>query len=143
MIELSSELADGAHPYLVTPEQTAATRTTLGPDKWVISEQAVAIGGGAGEQLRRAHNHVGFYIPLSNYRNSRLRQVFDESDLVLGGSDRLVRSLVGMGSAEQAAASITAHLDAGAAHVVIQIVGDGATKDPRPPLRELASALPL
>jgi probable F420-dependent oxidoreductase len=143
MIELSGELADGAHPYLVTPEQTAATRAILGPDKWLVSEQAVAIGGDAKDQLRRAHTHIGFYAGLQNYRNSWLRQGFDESDLVSGGSDRLARALVGMGTAEQAAASITAHLDAGADHVVVQIVGDGATTDPRPALRELATALQL
>ncbi|WP_193044107.1 LLM class F420-dependent oxidoreductase [Mycolicibacterium baixiangningiae] len=143
MIELSGELADGAHPYLVTPEQTAATRSVLGPDKWLVPEQAVAIGGDAEDQLRRAHTHVGFYIPLQNYRNSWLRQGFDESDLVPGGSDRLARALVGMGTAEQAAASVTAHLDAGADHVVVQVVGDGASADPRSALRELAKALQL
>ncbi|MCV7431572.1 LLM class F420-dependent oxidoreductase [Mycolicibacterium bacteremicum] len=143
MIELSGELADGAHPYLVTPEQTAATRTILGPDKWVISEQAVADLGSAEEQLRYAHTHVGVYSSLANYRNSWLRQGFDESDLVPGGSDRLVRSLVGMGTVEQAVASVTAHLDAGADHVVIQVVGEGPTTDPRPALRELASVLKL
>lgn len=143
MIELSGELADGAHPYLVTPEQTAATRAILGDDKWVITEQAVAIGGGAEDQLRRAHTHIGFYLSLPNYRNSWLRQGFDESDLVPGGSDRLSRALVGMGSAEEAAASATAHIDAGADHVVVQILGDGPTADPRPALRELASELRL
>lgn len=143
MIELSGELADGAHPYLVTPEQTAATRTILGPTKWLVSEQAVAIGGDAEDQLRRAHTHIGFYIPLQNYRKSWLRQGFDESDLVPGGSDRLARTVVGMGSAEQAATSVTAHLDAGADHVVVQVIGDGPTSDPRPALRELATALQL
>jgi probable F420-dependent oxidoreductase len=143
MIELSGELADGAHPYLVTPEQTAATRALLGPDKWVITEQAVAIGGDDADQLRRARTHIGSYLRLNNYRNSWLRQGFDDSDLQDGGSDRLVRALVGMGSTEQAAASVTAHLDAGADHVVVQIVGDGVTSDPRPALHELAAVLPL
>lgn len=143
MIELAGELADGAHPYLVTPEQTRVTRTILGDDKWVITEQAVAIGGDAEDQLRRAHTHIGFYMPLPNYRNSWLRQGFDESDLVPGGSDRLARALVGMGSADDAAASVTAHLDAGADHVVIQVLGDDPAADPRPALRDLASALHL
>lgn len=143
MIELSGELADGAHPYLVTPEQTAATRAILGPDKWVVSEQGVAIGGDADDQLRRARTRIGSYMRLQNYRNSWLRQGFAESDLVDGGSDRLTRALVGMGSTAQAAASITAHLDAGADHVVVQIIGDGATTDPRPALRELTTVLQL
>jgi hypothetical protein len=80
---------------------------------------------------------------LPNYRNSWLRQGFDESDLVRGGSDRLARAMVGMGSIEQAAASVRAHLDAGADHVVLQVLGDAPVLDPRPALRELAAALEL
>ena len=144
MIELSGTMADGAHPYLVTPEQTATTREILGPDKWVVSEQAVVVGEDSDEQLRRAHLHLEVYSGLPNYRNSWLRQGFDESDLVRGGSDRLAKRIVGMGSVEHAAASVTAHLDAGADHVVVQVLGDGnPTWDPRPALRELAGVLNL
>lgn len=143
MIELSGELADGAHPYLVTPEHTATTRNILGAEKWVISEQAVAIGGDDQDQLRRARAHVGSYATLPNYQNSWLRQGFDDSDLIPGGSDRLVRALVGMGTPEQAADSVTAHLDAGADHVVVQVLGDDRSSDPRPALRKLATALQL
>lgn len=141
MIELSGTHADGAHPYLVTPDQTRTTRDILGPDKWIVSEQAVAIGGEDADQLRRAHQHLDVYSGLPNYRNSWLRQGFDESDLVRGGSDRLARAIVGMGSVDEAAASVTAHLDAGADHVVLQVLGDNPMADPRPALRELADAL--
>lgn len=143
MIELSGSHADGAHPYLVVPEQTRATRDILGPDKWIVSEQAVAVGGTPEEQLAWAHQHLTGYSALPNYRNSWLRQGFDESDLVPGGSDRLARAIVGMGSPAQAAASVQAHLDAGADHVVVQVLGDSPVLDPRPALRELASALEL
>ena len=143
MIELSGTHADGAHPYLVLPEQTRATRDILGPDKWIVSEQAVTVGGTAEEQLQWAHGHLNVYSGLPNYRNSWLRQGFDESDLVHGGSDRLAKAIVGMGSVDQAAASVRAHLDAGADHVVLQVLGDSPVLDPRPALRELAAALGL
>ncbi|MGV9798870.1 LLM class F420-dependent oxidoreductase [Mycobacterium sp. NPDC003449] len=143
MIELSGSHADGAHPYLVTPQQTRATREILGDGKWIVSEQAVAIGSDDADQLRRAHSHLEVYSGLPNYRNSWLRQGFDESDLVRGGSERLARAVVGLGSAETAAAAVTAHLDAGADHVVVQVLGDGPTADPRPALRELAATLNL
>ena len=144
MIELSGTQADGAHPYLVTPEQTKATCDILGPDRWVVSEQAVVVGEDDDEQLRRAHLHLEVYSGLPNYRNSWLRQGFDESDLVRGGSDRLARGIVGMGSVEQAAAAVTALLDAGADHVVVQVLGDGNPSwDPRPALRDLAAELEL
>jgi probable F420-dependent oxidoreductase len=141
MIELSGSAADGAHPYLVLPEQTAVTRGILGDGKWIVSEQAVAVGGDADAQLAWAHGHLDVYSGLPNYRNSWLRQGFDESDLVRGGSDRLARGLVGMGSTEEAAAKVTAHLDAGADHVVLQVLGDNPMADPRPALRELAAVL--
>lgn len=143
MIELSGSHADGAHPYLVTAEQTRATREILGTGKWIVSEQAVAIGSDDADQLRRAHSHLEVYSGLPNYRNSWLRQGFDESDLVRGGSDRLARAVVGMGSVDTAAAAVTAHLDAGADHVVLQVLGDTPTADPRQALRELAAALKL
>jgi len=149
MIELSGTHADGAHPYLVNPDQTARTREILGPDKWVVSEQAVVVGGGDpgmddDEQLRRAHLHLEIYSGLPNYRNSWLRQGFEESDFVRGGSERLARGIVGMGSVERAAAAVSAHLDAGADHVVVQVLGDGNPAwDPRPALRELAAVLEL
>jgi probable F420-dependent oxidoreductase len=126
----------------VLPGQTRVTRDALGPDKWVVSEQAVALGD-ADDAKRRAHQHLEVYSGLPNYRNSWVRQGFEESDLVRGGSDRLAEALVGMGSVEQAAASITAHLDAGADHVVVQVLGDDPFSDPRPALRELAPALGL
>ena len=142
MIELSGSAADGAHPYLVLPEQTRATREALGPDKWVVSEQAVALGDPE-TAMRRAHAHLEVYSGLPNYRNSWLRQGFDESDLVRGGSERLARALVGMGDLEAVAASVTAHLDAGADHVLVQVLGDSPFDDPRPALRVLAPALGL
>ena len=122
---------------------TATTREILGPDKWNVSEQAVAIGGDDADQLRRAHDHLNVYSGLPNYRNSWLRQGFDDSDLVRGGSERLARALVGMGSVEDAAAKVKAHLDAGADHVVVQVLAEHPTADPRPSLRELAGALGL
>ena len=47
-----------------------------------------------------------------------------------------------MGTVERAAASVTAHLDAGVDHVVVQVLGDGNPAwDPRPALRELAAVI--
>ena len=76
MIELSGELADGAHPYLVTPEQTRVTREILGPDKWVVSEQAISITGDDDAQLAHAHAHLDVYsgLPPTGPRTGRYGQ---------------------------------------------------------------------
>ncbi|SFD99154.1 probable F420-dependent oxidoreductase, MSMEG_4141 family [Actinopolyspora alba] len=139
MIELSGTAADGAHPYLVTPEHTAHTRERLGPDKWVVSEQAVALTTDREAGLRRAHQHLHMYSQLPNYQNSWLRQGFDESDLVIGGSDKLAEGMVAMGDAGTVATHVRRHLDAGADHVLVQVLDD----DPLPALRELAPTLGL
>ena len=70
-------------------------------------EKVVETCGGKGEKvegpqnllpaLRRAHAHLEIYSGLPNYRNSWLRQGFDESDLVRGGSERLADALVAHG----------------------------------------------
>jgi probable F420-dependent oxidoreductase len=143
MIDLSASAADGAHPYLVTPEHTAGTRERLGPEKWVVTEQAVALTTDRDTGLRRAHQHLHMYSQLPNYRKSWLRQGFDESDLVVGGSDKLAEGMVAMGDAEVVVARVRQHLDAGADHVVVQVLGDDPSADPLPALRELAPALGL
>ncbi|GAA1775044.1 LLM class F420-dependent oxidoreductase [Streptomonospora arabica] len=143
MIELSATAADGAHPYLVTPEHTARTRELLGPDKWLVSEQAVALTTDRRTGLERAHQHLHIYSQLPNYRNSWLRQGFAESDLVVGGSEKLAEGMVAMGGADAVAAQVKRHLDAGADHVLVQIVGGDPSADPLPALRELAPALGL
>ncbi|GAA4907975.1 putative F420-dependent oxidoreductase [Actinomycetospora succinea] len=141
MIELAGAETDGVHPYLVTPEQTRVTREALGPDKWVVSEQAVAVGDDPDDAMSRAHSHLEIYSGLPNYRNSWLRQGFEESDMPRGGSDRLKKALVGMGDIDTVAASVTAHLDAGADHVLVQALRGNPMADPRDDLRELARAL--
>jgi hypothetical protein len=62
-----------------------------------------------------------------------------DADFADGGSDRLIDALVLHGDAETIARGITAHLDAGADHVAIQVLGP----DPRPALRALAGHLAL
>ncbi len=66
MLEIGATLADGVHPYLVTPEHTARARAAVG-DKFVGVEQAVVLGQSREEFLNRAHVHLGFYTGLENY----------------------------------------------------------------------------
>src|ERR1039458_3138095 len=61
MLEVGATLADGVHPYLVTPEHTARARAALG-DKFVGVEQAVVLGQSREEYLARAHAHLGFLV---------------------------------------------------------------------------------
>ena len=90
MLALAGEQADGAHPYLVTPEHTAQARAILGPDKVLAVEQAVVLDNDVDQWRRRAHWHLEIYTGLPNYRLSWQRLGFGEADWVRGGSDRVV-----------------------------------------------------
>ena len=141
MLELSGTLADGAHPYLVTPEHTSRAREILGPDPILCVEQAVALTSGRDEFLERAHWHLEIYTGLPNYRASWEDQGFGEEDFVRGGSERLKEAMVAWGGAEKIAERIRAHLDAGADHVMIQALGADAFEVPAEQWRALAPVL--
>lgn len=140
MLELSRDRAQGAHPYLVTPAHTASARALLGDDPVLAVEQAVVLTDDEEVFRRRAHAHLEVYTGLPNYRNSWVRQGFGEQDAVRGGSARLQDALVAKGL-EAARARVQEHLDAGASHVCVQVLGDDPFAVPREDWRTLAAAL--
>ncbi len=124
MLELSRDLADGAHPYLVTPQHTAYAREILGEGPLLAVEQGVVLTEDRTEALRLARSHLNRYLGLPNYRNSWLRQGFTEEDLSGEGSDRFVEALVAWGDEGRIRERVHEHLDAGADHVCVQVITD-------------------
>ena len=141
MLGLARDRTVGAHSYLVTPEHTASARKTLGADPLLVVEQAVVLDQGRDESLRRAHDHLNIYTGLPNYRNSWLRQGFTDEDFVRGGSKRLAEALVVQGDEAAVVASVCAHLDAGADHVLLQVLGSDLAQMPIDEWRRLGPAL--
>ena len=82
------------------------------------------------------------YLGLVNYTSNLRRLGYTDADLSGTGSDRLVDAVVAHGPAEQVAARLTAHLDAGADHVCIQLLTRSGA-DPVPQYAELSRALGL
>jgi probable F420-dependent oxidoreductase len=141
MLELARTHADGAHPYLVTPEHTRRARAILGPDRILCVEQAVVLTTDRQEFLKRAHWHLEIYTGLPNYRGSWEALGFSDEDFVRGGSERLKDALVAWGDGDAIAARVTDHLDAGADHVLIQALGADAFELPVDQWRALAPVL--
>jgi hypothetical protein len=80
------------------------------------------------------------YLGLRNYVNNLLRHGFTAEDVNNGGSNRLVDALVLSGTPERIKVGLTAHLDAGANHVSVQVlIAPGG--DPMPGYRALARVL--
>ena len=140
MLGLARDRTAGAHSYLVTAEHTASARATLGPDPLLVVEQAVVLDQEPEESLRRAHDHLNIYTGLPNYRNSWLRQGFTDEDFVRGGSERLADALVVQGDTAAIVGTVRAHLDAGADHVMLQVLGSDLAQLPMAEWRLLAEA---
>lgn len=140
VLKLAADRTAGAHPYLTTPEHTRRAREILGAGVLLAPEQKVVVDTDPDRARaigRRLLTEV--YLPLANYRNSLITLGFGESDFADGGSDRLVDAVVVHGDAAAAAAGVTAHLDAGADHVAVQVLTDG--EDPMPGFTALAEVL--
>src|SRR5580700_3776015 len=143
VLRLAADRTAGAIPYLVPPEHTRLAREILGPDRLLAPEHKVALdpdpARGRGLGRKRVSNP---YLGLVNYTSNLRRLGFTDDDLADGGSDRLVDALVAHGTAEQVAAQLRAHLDAGADHVCVQLLTE-ADVSPLPGYAELARGLGL
>src|ERR687890_49603 len=137
MLELSRDLADGANPYLVTPQHTAEAREIRGDGPLLVVEQPVAVTTEREEALRLARSHLSRYLKLPNYRNSWLRQGFKEEDLSGVGSERFAEGLVAWGSEGDIRERVYEHLSAGADQVCVQVVADGPVDSIREQWRSL------
>jgi probable F420-dependent oxidoreductase len=122
MLQLSAERTAGAHPYFVPPEHTALARKVIGADPLLIPELAVALAGGEDGEAA-ARGYAKFYLSLPNYTGNLRRLGYGDEDLAGTGSERLLSAVVPHGPAAVAVA-LRAHLDAGADHVVVQLLGE-------------------
>jgi probable F420-dependent oxidoreductase len=141
MLAMAAELADGAHPYLTSPEHTAAARSVLGAGKILAPDQKVILETDPAVARPIARMHLNGYLSQINYRRSFLRQGFDESDLDGGGSDRLIDAIVAWGTIDDVILRINEHLSAGASHVAVQLLSADMERLPLAEYRLLASAL--
>jgi probable F420-dependent oxidoreductase len=141
VLRLSAQRSAGAHPYLTTPEHTGQARNIVGNTVFLAPEHKVVLSTDADEARAIGRQSVDFYLNLSNYLNSWKRLGFTDDDIAKPGSDKLIDAMVAHGTPDDIAKRLTEHLDAGADHVTIQVLG-GWDKL-LPTLTELAGPLGL
>ena len=143
MLALAGRRTAGAHPYLVTPEHAQRAREILGDGPLLAPEQKAVVT--TDPDAARALGRPAVdrpYLHLRNYTSNLKRLGWTDADLADGGSDPLIDELVVHGDAATVARGVTAHLDAGADHVCLQLL-TAPDADPRPDLEALADALRL
>lgn len=131
MLELSAELADGAHPYNVPPEHTRQAREILGAGKLLCVELGAILETDPAKARSLARQFLTLYMGLPNYVNNWRRLGFSDSDFAGGGSDRLIDAVIAWGDESAIRARIEEHLQAGADHVCVQAISDGGLPDER------------
>ena len=140
VLALAADRSAGAVPYLVTPEHTRQARQILGAAPLLAPEQKVVLETDPERARAIARPRVqNPYLGLSNYVSNLRRLGWADADLAGGGSDALIDALVMHGDAQALGRGVTAHLDAGADHVAVQVL----SSDPLPVLRALAGPLGL
>jgi probable F420-dependent oxidoreductase len=123
VLKLSAQRSAGAHPYLTTPEHTAQAREVIGNSVYLAPEHKVVLSTDADEARAIGRQTVDFYLNLSNYLNNWKRLGFSDADIAKPGSDKLIDAVVAHGAADDIANRLGEHLDAGADHVTIQVLG--------------------
>jgi probable F420-dependent oxidoreductase len=123
MLDLSAARSLGTHPYFVPVEHTRFARERLGSGALIAPELACVVDDDPQRGRARAREYAALYLGLRNYTANLLDHGFDEADIADGGSDRLIDAVVPQGSAPAIAATVKAHLEAGADHVCVQAAG--------------------
>lgn len=140
-LELARERAAGAVLLLVTPDYTRTARGILGTQGTLVISQLVVLQTDAARAREAARGPLRFLSAVAGYRASFTRMGFTASDID-DLSNELADRLVAWGSTGTVTARINEHLQAGADHVVLSVLGNGdhsATDS----ARQLARRLPI
>jgi len=139
MLAMSARRSLGTIPYFTSVDHTRFSRQAVGPDALVIPEIACVIDEDVERARAAAREYAAVYLGLSNYTNALLQHGFDQADIEDGSSDRLIDHVIPHGTAEDVAAAVRAHVEAGADHVALQTLGGEAV--PAHEWRALSAAL--
>jgi probable F420-dependent oxidoreductase len=123
MLELAAERADGAYPHTMPVEHTALARRALGPDRLLVVGLGAVLDHDRARARAAARRAGVFRLPNSPYLANFRRLGYPEDELTGRVSDRVIDAALACGDADVVAARIREHLDAGADHVVVQMLG--------------------
>jgi probable F420-dependent oxidoreductase len=118
MLALAGDIADGALPAGLPPEHTARARQLLGPDKLLVVGQSVVVDVDRDRARATARRVVSTWSGRASFRTT-LAELGYPAEEIAELSDRVVDALVVHGGPDTIAATVHAHLAAGADHVTL------------------------
>ncbi len=141
MLQLARERTAGAHSYKVTVQHTAQAREILGPDAFLGVEHAVLFETDPPTARASARKHLDPYLK-GEFNIAKFRRLgYTDEDLMYGGSDRFVDDLVFWGDLDAIVEKLRSHVEVGADHVGVQVIGMEPGRSAMPYWRRLADAL--
>jgi probable F420-dependent oxidoreductase len=141
VLTLSAQRSAGAHPYLTTPEHTRQARELIGPSAFLAPEHKVVLTTDAEKARAIGRKALDIYLNLTNYVSNWKRLGFTDDDVRRPGSDKLVDAFVAYGTSDDIATRLSEHIESGANHVPVQVLGSQDRLIPT--LAELAEPLGL
>jgi probable F420-dependent oxidoreductase len=142
MVSLAARRSLGTHPFLVTPDYCAKTRSVIGKDSLLAPYVPVVVTSDRDEAHAAAGRWLGQFIGMPSYNSCLRTQGFTDADLTDGPSERLIDAVTAWGDLDAIAARVDAYHDAGVNHVALHVLGS-TTEYPRREWRELASIAQL
>jgi len=141
VLQLAAGRSAGAHPYLTTPEHTKQARELIGPSAFLAPEHKVVLTTDTEKARAIGRKALAIYLNLTNYVSNWKRLGFTDDDVRPPGSDKLVDAVVAYGTSDDIATRLREHIEAGANHVAVQVLGSQDRLIPT--LAELAGPLGL
>jgi probable F420-dependent oxidoreductase len=119
MIALAGEMADGALPAGLPPAFTARVREALGPDKLLVVGLSVITDTADRETARAAARQAASASLGRPWYAATIARLGYPDQQIATVSDQLVDDIVAHGDPDSIAATVAAHLAAGADHVIL------------------------
>jgi probable F420-dependent oxidoreductase len=141
MLALARDRTHGAHTYHVNVLHTATAREILGPSAFLGVEHAVLFEADPVRARAIAREHLGAYL-TQKYNIAKFHRMgYADHELADGGSDRFIDDLVFWGDVDTVVDKLQGHVEAGADHVGIQVIGVEPGRSAMPYWRMLGEAL--